>query len=99
MGQVYLFYASVVQTFACITLNALICTFKGQLYVYARVIFHPSKRPIDTRKFSPCTRIITIHFKLPGLKYSSLFITGQIIVLIVGFFFFSKHSMCGIETN
>lgn len=37
-GQVYLFYASVVQMVTCITLNPLICTFKGQLYVCKRYI-------------------------------------------------------------
>lgn len=51
-GQGYLFYASVVQTFTCITLNPLICTFKGQLYVCKRYISNPSKRPIDTCNFS-----------------------------------------------
>lgn len=56
-GQIYPFYASVVQTFTAVALNPLICRFKGQPYVRNSATFHWSKSPVDTCNFSWCTKI------------------------------------------
>lgn len=87
-GQVYLFYASVVQTFTCITLNPLICTLRVSC-MHASVTFHTGKRFID-RWLQRMYGIIRMNFKLSSLKYCSLFITGQIIVL----FAFIQNKIC-----
>lgn len=81
MGQVYLLYASVVQAFACMALNPLLCTFEDHLYIGMQGLHLMPVKGLVIHVTRGCTMIIMINFKLSCLKYCCKLITGQIIIL------------------
>lgn len=87
-------YASVVQAFACMALNPILCTCKGHLHVGMQGLHSMPVKGLVIHVTSWCTMIIMIHFKLSSLKYWSKLITGQIIAL---FGFIQNKAYLGLK--